>query len=78
LHLQQKFLFALSDAVFHEADDNRQVHQRIYHAAIQTDDRRHICMQSRKTPCSEEQVRFYAAAVVSGLQYLQERNLVWR
>ncbi len=35
-------------------------------------------MQSRKTPCSEEQVRFYAAAVVSGLQYLQERNLVWR
>ncbi|DBA85047.1 TPA: cGMP-dependent protein kinase [Trebouxia sp. C0005] len=35
-------------------------------------------LQSRKTPCSEEQVRFYAAGVVSGLQYLQERNLVWR
>ncbi|KAL0041624.1 hypothetical protein WJX79_009879 [Trebouxia sp. C0005] len=35
-------------------------------------------LQSRKTPCNEEQVRFYAAGVVSGLQYLQERNLVWR
>ncbi|KAL0050057.1 hypothetical protein WJX82_003639 [Trebouxia sp. C0006] len=35
-------------------------------------------LQSRKSPCGEEQVRFYAAAVVSGLQYLQERNLVWR
>ncbi|KAL0042257.1 hypothetical protein WJX77_007366 [Trebouxia sp. C0004] len=35
-------------------------------------------LQSRKTPCNEEQVRFYAAAVVSGLQYLQERNIVWR
>ena len=35
-------------------------------------------MQARKTPCGEDQVRFYAAAVVSGLEYLQERNLVWR
>ena len=35
-------------------------------------------LQTRKVPCSEGQVRFYAAAVVSGLQYLQERNLVWR
>ncbi|KAL3161002.1 cGMP-dependent protein kinase [Trebouxia sp. C0009 RCD-2024] len=35
-------------------------------------------LQSRKEPCSEEQTRFYAAAVVCGLHYMQDRNLVWR
>ena len=34
--------------------------------------------QSRAEPLPEEHVRFYAAAVVLGLEYMQNHDLVWR
>ena len=35
-------------------------------------------MQSRAEPLPEDHVRFYAAAVVLGLEYMQNHDLVWR
>ena len=34
--------------------------------------------QSRAEPLPEEHVRFYAAAVILGLEYMQNHDLVWR
>jgi len=34
--------------------------------------------QSRAEPQPEEHVRFYAAAVILGLEYMQNHDLVWR
>ena len=36
------------------------------------------CLQSRREPISEAHARFYAAAVVQGLAYMEQRNLIWR
>ena len=35
-------------------------------------------LQSRPGPLKEDHARFYAASVVLGLEYMQERNLLWR
>ncbi|KAK9817313.1 hypothetical protein WJX72_012521 [[Myrmecia] bisecta] len=35
-------------------------------------------LQSRTRPLNEEQARFYTASVVLGMEYMQDRNLVWR
>lgn len=35
-------------------------------------------LQSRSGPLKEDHARFYAASVVCGLEYMQERNLMWR
>ncbi len=35
-------------------------------------------MQSRPDAISEPAARFYAAAVVLGLEYMQRHDLVWR
>ena len=35
-------------------------------------------MQSRPTAIPEDAARFYAAAVVLGLEYMQRHDLVWR
>ena len=35
-------------------------------------------VQSRAEPLPEEHVRFYAAAVILGLEYMQNHDLVWR
>lgn len=35
-------------------------------------------MQSRPTAIPEGAARFYAAAVVLGLEYMQRHDLVWR
>ena len=34
--------------------------------------------QSRPTPLRDDHARFYAASVVCGLEYMQDRNLMWR
>lgn len=34
--------------------------------------------QSRSTPLREDHARFYAACVVMGLEYMHERNIMWR
>ena len=35
-------------------------------------------LQSRPTPLKDDHARFYAASVVCGLEYMQDRNLMWR
>ncbi|CAL8467781.1 g7319 [Coccomyxa elongata] len=35
-------------------------------------------LQSRSGPLKEDHARFYTASVVCGLEYMQERNLMWR
>jgi hypothetical protein len=35
-------------------------------------------LQSRPGPLKEDHARFYAASVVLGLEYMQERSLLWR
>ena len=35
-------------------------------------------LQSRPGPLKEDHARFYTASVVLGLEYMQERNLLWR
>jgi serine/threonine protein kinase len=35
-------------------------------------------LQSLNAPLKESHARFYAAAVVLGIGYLQQHNLVWR
>lgn len=35
-------------------------------------------MQSRPTAIREDSAKFYAAAVVLGLEYMQQHDLVWR
>jgi hypothetical protein len=35
-------------------------------------------LQSRPGPLKEDQARFYTASVVLGLEYMQERNIMWR
>lgn len=35
-------------------------------------------LQSRPTPLRDDHARFYAASVVCGLEYMQDRNLMWR
>lgn len=35
-------------------------------------------VQSRQRPLSEEHARFYAASVILGLEYMQQRNIMWR
>ena len=40
--------------------------------------RAHFCLQTRTAPLGEEQARFYAASVVLGLEYLQDRKILWR
>lgn len=34
--------------------------------------------QSRDSPLTEDQARFYAGCVIAGLEYMQDRNIVWR
>ncbi len=34
--------------------------------------------QSRPSPLRDDHARFYAASVVCGLEYMQDRNLMWR
>jgi cGMP-dependent protein kinase len=35
-------------------------------------------LQSRPAPLKEDHARFYAASVVLGLEYMQERSIMWR
>lgn len=35
-------------------------------------------LQSRAGPLKEDHARFYAASVILGLEYMQDRNLMWR
>eukprot|EP00884_Botryococcus_braunii_P004083 jgi/Botrbrau1/13676/Bobra.0378s0008.1 len=35
-------------------------------------------LQSRSTPLREDHARFYAACVVMGLEYMHDRNVMWR
>ena len=37
-----------------------------------------LVSQSRPTPLRDDHARFYAASVVCGLEYMQDRNLMWR
>ncbi len=34
--------------------------------------------QSRPSPLRDDHARFYAASVICGLEYMQDRNLMWR
>ena len=46
--------------------------------SIVTSDSCKAFVQSRQRPLSEEHARFYTASVVLGLEYMQQRNLMWR
>lgn len=35
-------------------------------------------LQSRAGPLKEDHARFFAASVILGLEYMQDRNLMWR
>ena len=35
-------------------------------------------LQSRPSPLKEDHARFYAASVILGLEYMQERSIMWR
>ena len=37
-----------------------------------------LLSQSRPTPLRDDHARFYAASVICGLEYMQDRNLMWR